>query len=212
MPNQSKTYRNSQSCTFSLFKLCMSIDTRPQTICADTSYLPCWRALLLPVSINRSEATTQAPASTDVICAGGPRKCPQAQIAFICAGGPCKHLPVSQKFRGECAQCPKNFITRHQLPLPFYYLSCPLISPSPLSLPYLFLSTQSPSLFSLVAGGARPCVAARSGAAGRRGQGPGGMRPPAATPSPTAGGTGSRAPPRREAPGGRAPPRRREDP
>ena len=136
---------------------------------------------MLPVSINRSEATTQAPASTDVFCAGGPHKCPPAQIAFMCAGGPCKHPPVSQKFHGERAQCPKNFITRHQLPLPLYYLSCPLISPSPLSLslPYLFLSTQSPFLFSLVAGGARPCVAARSGAAGRRGQGPGGMRPTA---------------------------------
>ena len=64
--------------------------------------------------------------------------------------------------------------------LPVASLS-PLSSPRrlSLSLPYLFLSTQSPSLFSLVAGGARPCVAARSGAAGRRGQGPGGMRPPA---------------------------------
>ena len=120
--------------------------TRPQTICADTSYLPCWQALLSPVSINGSGPTTQAPASTDVICAGGPRKCPQAQIAFICAGGPCKHVPVSQKFRGECAQCPKNFITRHQLPLPLYYLSCPLISPSPLSLSLSLISFSPLSL------------------------------------------------------------------
>ena len=152
MPNQSKTYRNSQSCTFSLFKLCMSIDTRPQTICADTSYLPCWRALLSPVSINGSGPTTQAPASIDNICAGGPRKCPPAQIAFICAGGPCNHPPVSQNFRRERTQCTKNFITRHQLPLPFYYLSCPLISPSPLS--PLSLSLHSVSL-SLLPGGRR---------------------------------------------------------
>ena len=144
----------------------------PQTICANTSYLPCWRTLLSPVSINESGPTTQAPANIDVFCAGGPHKCPPAQIAFMCAGGPCKHPPVSQTFRGERAQCPKNSIARHQLPLPLYYLSCPLISPSPLS-----LHSVSLSLFSLVAGGARPCVAARSGAAGRRGQGPGDTRP-----------------------------------
>ena len=151
--------------------------TRPQTICADTSYLPCWRALLSPVSINGSGPTTQAPASTDVICAGGPRKCPPAQIAFICAGGPCKHPPVSQKFRGEHNVPKISSPATSSLCLFIIYLA--LSSPRRLSLPYLFLSTQSPSLFSLVAGGARPCVAARSGAAGRRGQGPGGTRPTA---------------------------------
>ena len=111
-----------------------SLYTRPQTICADTSYLPCWWALLLPVSINRSEPMTQAPASTDVICAGGPRKCPQAQIAFICAGG--GHVSTRQ--------CPKNFMkSAHNIPK----ISSPATSSLCLFIIYLALS--SPCCLSL---------------------------------------------------------------